>query len=99
MKVDMVQASFSTAHAAVLTRFNARLTKLPGLVAHAVTVSVEGQTAVLRGKVASKEEGEKIGRLALLEPGISTVKNELSVDPSLVPPETLPPGESSPAAR
>lgn len=52
-----------------------------------IEVWVEGRTAVLRGRVTSSKERTLAENVALLEPGISTVQNELQV----VTPESLPP--------
>lgn len=46
-----------------------------------VTLVMEGQTAVLTGTVASDHARDVIERLALLEPGIADVRNELTVSP------------------
>lgn len=46
-----------------------------------VEVSVEGQTAILRGTVASAAARDLAERIALLEPTISKVRNELTVQP------------------
>ena len=91
MRVASNIAATVPARAAVANRFSQRVTKLPGLQTAGVTMTTaEGRTAVLQGKVASKEQADLLGRLALLEPGISAVQNELTVDSSLAVPETLP---------
>jgi hypothetical protein len=78
----------------VSTQFTERVTKLPGLQTSGVTMTAaEGRKAVLRGKVASTEQADLLGRLALLEPGISNVQNELTIDPELASLETLPSGQ------
>ncbi len=46
-----------------------------------VSVTLEGSTAVLTGTVASKHARDVVERLALLEPGIGAVRNELTVRP------------------
>jgi hypothetical protein len=46
-----------------------------------VTVSMEGSTAVLTGSVASEHARGVIESLAMLEPGIGAVRNELLVSP------------------
>jgi hypothetical protein len=92
LRVTNNAAVIGPARTAIATRFTQRITKLPGLPnSSAVSLQIEGRTAVLQGKVASKELGDQIGRLALLEPGISDVRNELAVEPGLAQPETLPP--------
>jgi osmotically-inducible protein OsmY len=60
-----------------------------------ITVTVEGRTAVLSGLVATEHDRELAERVALLEAGVSAVRNELAVDsPSLnlpSPPAAQPP--------
>ena len=55
-----------------------------------VNVAMEGRTAVLTGTVGSSHAREVVERLALLEPGISEVRNELTVSPEATTPETVP---------
>ena len=59
-------------------------------------VEMEGETVVLRGTVPSERDRDLAARLALLEPGISAVRNELRVVPSSEP-ESIP--APSPAAE
>lgn len=44
-----------------------------------ITVSVENGTAVLRGRVATAEDRALAGTIAAMQPGISDVRNEISV--------------------
>jgi hypothetical protein len=75
----------------VSARFARRLPRIPGLEsASGVAVSMDGRTAVLQGVVASQNQRDLIGRLALFEPGISDVRNELTVDPRVTPRRVLP---------
>ncbi|GIW92162.1 MAG: hypothetical protein KatS3mg110_0203 [Pirellulaceae bacterium] len=62
-------------------RFAERLNRIPALrnVASKVEVTVEGRAVVLRGTVATEHERDLLARLALLEPGIDEVRNELQV--------------------
>ncbi len=53
-----------------------------------INVQVEGRVAVLTGTVQSEHGRDIAARLALLEPGISEVRNELIVDPAEPKPET-----------
>jgi osmotically-inducible protein OsmY len=53
----------------------------------AIDVQIVGRTAVLRGVVATQHDRELAERLASLEPGVSTVQNELEVAQS--PPAPL----------
>lgn len=50
-----------------------------------IEVSLEGQTATLRGEVSSERERTLAELLALFEPGISNVQNELAVRPLSAP--------------
>lgn len=70
--------------------FERRLTRLPGLKGlTSVAVKMEGQIAVLTGSVGSVRVQQLVARLAMLEPGIAGVRNELSVTPSEDPPASL----------
>ncbi len=60
-----------------------------------VNVAMEGQIAVLKGTVESSHARDVAERLALLEPGIAEVRNELTVRPAEPTPETLPKASSS----
>lgn len=44
-----------------------------------VTISVDGSTVTLRGQVASEDARKLAGMLVALEPGVRSVKNELTV--------------------
>ena len=67
----------------VSAAFQTRLTKLPGLKGVGpVEASLEGETVVLRGRVATESERQLVADLASLEPGISDVRNEIVVDPA-----------------
>ena len=62
-------------------------------------VSVEGRTAILRGTVATAKERALAELLVQLEPGVSTVQNDLTVKPAaerIASPPALP--ELPPAA-
>ena len=59
-----------------------------------VTLAMEGSTAVLTGTVESAHAREVAERLALLEPGIAAVRNELTVRPAEPTPETSPTSSS-----
>lgn len=50
-----------------------------------VSLSVEAETVTLAGEVATDHERTLIGLLLLLEPGISEVRNQLTVRPSSAP--------------
>jgi len=84
---------------AITSRFVARLPRIPGLeAASGVGVKMDGQTAVLQGAVASQRQADLIERLALLEPGISDVRNELRVAAADALPES-PTGASAAESR
>lgn len=48
-----------------------------------LAVQMEGRTAVLRGTVASEQGRDLAARLAMLEPGVSQVRNELQTESEL----------------
>lgn len=50
-----------------------------------IEVRLEGRTAVLSGSVATEHDRELAERVALLEAGVSTVRNELTVGPGPSP--------------
>ena len=77
--------------AARAAQFEVRIKKLPGIASGKnVTVTLDGQTAILAGKVATAHERDLIARLAMLEPGIAAVQNQLEVFPDLSTPEVVP---------
>jgi hypothetical protein len=59
-----------------------------------VTVSMEGSTAVLVGTVGSEHARDVLEHLAMLEPGIAAVRNELLVNPD-VPTREIEPTSST----
>lgn len=68
-------------------RLSKRLSNIPQLdTLGPIAVTSVGRTVVLRGTVPSERARDLAERLALLEPGVSEVQNELSV----VEPSTLP---------
>ena len=74
-------------------QFARRLTRIPQLPsAEFVSVTMEERTAVLAGEVETAREKRLIERLALMEPGVSAVRNELTVKAM---PEFLPPAEAT----
>jgi hypothetical protein len=63
-------------------KFASRLSRLPGLSAVGpIVVTMEGQTAVLQGRVATEADRELAQDLAMLEPEVLDVRNELLVGP------------------
>lgn len=67
-----------------------RVLERPDMGGGQVTVSVEGSTAVLSGTVTTEHARDVIERLAMLEPGIAEVRNELLVNPAAPTPATGP---------
>lgn len=73
-----------------------RIAKLPRLeILAPVNVAIENQTAILTGRVATAHDREMIAQIALLEPGIAHVENQLLVGQ---PTEQAPPTSSAPQA-
>lgn len=74
----------------VAVKFESRLKRIPVInKSGAIKVAMEGNTAVLQGTVATDHHRDLAAQLALLEPGISEVRNEITV---ATPPEmTVPP--------
>lgn len=65
---------------AISARFTQRLSRLPQLPsAPSVAVTMEDRTAILAGEVESEREKRLIEKLAMMEPGVSAVRNELTV--------------------
>lgn len=76
----------------VSTTFQTRLSRLPALQsAGQISVRMEGSTAVLQGTVPSEADRSLAEGLALIEPGIADVRNELVVVPAATTGETLAP--------
>jgi osmotically-inducible protein OsmY len=64
----------------VASTFESRLLKLPVYKDHAeVVATLENRTLTLTGTVQTQNERKMVERLALLEPGVSRVNNQLSV--------------------
>jgi BON domain len=81
---------------AVARKLAGELSRLSGSYGP-VRVQVEGQTAVLRGIVATEHERDLAGQVAMLEPRVSHVQNELEVASDLIPSPPQPLDTSSPA--
>lgn len=58
---------------------NSRLSRIPSPLLKGVNVEMNGRTAIVRGKVDTLAEANVIERYLSLEPGISAVKNELTI--------------------
>ncbi len=77
-----------------------QLAAIPGLhPGNRIEVSVEGETATLRGKVASERDRALAEKLILFEPGIAAVRNELKVTPLPPPSGQNPPPPARPDER
>lgn len=74
--------------------FATRLTRVPSIrFVGPASVTMEGRTAVLRGRVLTEEDRELAQALALMEPDVTDVRNELTVDTTATtesPAEELP---------
>jgi hypothetical protein len=74
---------FATATPVRAARFERRLTKLRAVnTGSGVQVEVRAGIATLTGTVPTDRDREMIEQLALLEPGIEKIENELTVDPT-----------------
>jgi hypothetical protein len=64
----------------VSTQLTRLVSKLPKIgVMEPVTVSMIGDVAVLQGRVATAHDRDMIAQVALLEPGVGSVQNDLQV--------------------
>jgi hypothetical protein len=71
--------------------FESRLTQLPAIrFVGPAQVTMEGRTAVLRGTVASEDDRQLAEDLAMMEPAVQNVRNELVVDSTATAAEPLP---------
>ena len=96
MKIAFTTKPIATTRATAA--FQTRLTKLPAMQrAGRIAVTMEGETAVLRGMVATEADRSLATDLALMEPAISDVRNELVVDPAASTGEVL--GPSTPVPQ
>jgi osmotically-inducible protein OsmY len=83
-------------YAQVSTQMTTRLAKLPNLaILDPVTVSIAGRTAILRGRVATEHDRQMVAQIALLEPGVSAVQNDLRIGQPVPPRRPTP--KSAPA--
>ena len=55
-----------------------------------VSLNLEGQTAVIRGQVENANDRDLVARLVMMEPGVSDVRNELTLAGEPAPPPVLP---------
>jgi osmotically-inducible protein OsmY len=80
IKADISTTNLAASPTNVSRQFASRLRNLPALEnTAAVQVTMEGRTAILTGTVASERDRELVAGLAMLEPGISAVQNNLVV--------------------
>jgi hypothetical protein len=91
ISADIATSNVSSSPTTVSREFEARLKKIPAMAkAGSIQVTMQGRTAVLTGSVKSERDRELAEGLAMLEPGISAVRNELVVDASGPTAEELP---------
>jgi osmotically-inducible protein OsmY len=77
------QAPAAPTPSAVSSRVQTRIARIPKIQEMgSINVQMEGQTAVLQGQVASAQDRDLVARMLLLEPGISDVRNELTLGTS-----------------
>jgi osmotically-inducible protein OsmY len=88
----------SVAPTAISTKISQQLNRSHSIAsAGGVNVQMVGKTAVLQGTVASDHDRNMASQVAMLEPGVSQVKNELQVTGSAPRGATLT-GSNSPAS-
>jgi hypothetical protein len=89
----------AVASTAPLPKVQNSIAKVPGLTKLGpVEATLEGTTAVLRGRVATEADRQLAEGLARLEPGIGAVRNELVVGSAAASTGTLPAPGTLPAA-
>jgi hypothetical protein len=93
LRIGFQPQSVSLAH---VRRFETNLVKLPGIrFIGPPEVVMDGRTAILRGTVATEDDRQLAARLAMMQPEVMAVRNELQVDSSATTatgaPEALPP--------
>jgi BON domain len=78
----------SAPQASVIQADVARPLHVPALSSRfgTVQVSVMGDTVILRGTVTSENDRLLAAQMAMLEPAVSSVRNELTVAPAATPP-------------
>jgi osmotically-inducible protein OsmY len=80
MRLPPAERGPSGISAASTVQLTRRLTKLPALATVGpIEVLTEGQTVILRGQVATDSDRALAEEIALLEPGVAAVRNELAV--------------------
>jgi osmotically-inducible protein OsmY len=73
-------STLSAAPTAISTKISQQLNRSHSIAsAGGVNVQLDGKTAVLRGTVASDHDRDLAAQMAMLEPGVSQVRNELQV--------------------
>jgi hypothetical protein len=90
----------AAAERGIANGFVPRLNKIVGSSSIGpISATLEGNTAVLRGTVASEADRQLAEGLAMLEPQVMAVRNELVVNPSQPPSEPLPPTPAAAAGQ
>ncbi|MAT73498.1 MAG: hypothetical protein CMJ58_28790 [Planctomycetaceae bacterium] len=79
-----VDIEIPTASATAVT-LSSRMSDVLSSRVSGVTVAMEGRTAVLSGEVATDHDSRLVEKLASMEPGVSQVRNELTVQPDDAP--------------
>lgn len=80
--------------------FQGRIGRIPVFAANrGVAIAMEGRTLILRGTVATERERRLMARMAELEPGISSVKNELRLASEAVSTAGSPPAPAIATSR
>jgi osmotically-inducible protein OsmY len=80
MEIGFQPAAAPTAQ--VSTALSSRISQMAGdRIDEPVTVTISGGQATLRGAVKSPYDRIVIGAMALMEPGVRQVRNELTIEP------------------
>ncbi len=85
LRMDLMPKPVATSTPQFIAKYTAkfenRLAKLPALTSVGpIRVTMDGSTAVLTGVVASEQDRQLAEGVALLEPEVETVRNELTVE-------------------
>jgi osmotically-inducible protein OsmY len=92
LRADIPVTNANAAPTNVSRQFESRLQRLPGIErGDRVSVTIQDRTAILTGSVSSERERSLVEGLAMLEPGISAVQNNLVVEALPARVENLPP--------